>query len=72
MPKEMKVVYAFWLLVLGVCGVSAQQPDVAKANDPLADAHTIQFQDYFQSSFYAVPGPKSLTALLKAHSHGQN
>jgi hypothetical protein len=40
-PKLMKVVYAFWLLVLGVCRVSAQQPDVAKANDPLADANRL-------------------------------
>ncbi|HYR91920.1 MAG TPA: hypothetical protein VE422_48190 [Terriglobia bacterium] len=51
----MRVVCAILLLVSGVCRVSAQQPDVAKANDPLAEANAINFQDYYQSTFYAVP-----------------
>jgi len=69
-PKELRVVYAFWLLVLGVCRVSAQQPDVAKANDPLADANAIQFQDYYQTSFYAVPDPTAFVTVNAMNLRG--
>ncbi len=51
----MKVACGVSLVLLSFTSLFGQQPDVASANSPLADANAINFQNYYQSTFYDVP-----------------
>lgn len=68
--SKMKIVCAMCLLLLSLGSVSAQQPDVAKANNPLADANAINFQNYYQSTFYAVPDEAPLILINAMNVRG--
>jgi hypothetical protein len=58
------------LLLLSLSGVYAQQPDVAQANSLLADANAINLQNYYQSTFYAVPDQAPLILINAMNVRG--
>jgi hypothetical protein len=66
----MKVACAAGLLLLAFVNVHAQEPDVARANDPLAEAHAINFQEYYQSTFFDAPTESPLTLISAMNVRG--
>jgi hypothetical protein len=66
----MRSVYAVCMVLCALSSALAQQPDVADANNPLANANAINFQEYYQSTFYDAAGEIPLTLINAMNVRG--